>query len=305
MKKISSSLKRYLRWVILGGTLFFLIKAFKDHWQEVAAIQIDTVGWITLAIAFSITLLAHVWGGLVWAWILKSFKQPIHYRWVLQVYLKTNVAKYLPGNVWHYYGRIWAVTDAGGSLGAATISVLLEPLLMAAAALSIAIIGSQLGWVDSRMGGLQILCLGVVCLAVHPRILNPVLHRLSRLKGKAVDTDVFQIERYPFVPLLGELGFVGLRGTGFLVTFSVLTAVNFNQIPLLFSAFSLAWVLGLVIPTPGGLGVFETTAIALLHQHFSIGVILSVVALFRLVSILAEVVGAGVSVLSDRASRMP
>jgi hypothetical protein len=46
--------------------------------------------------------------------------------------------------------------------------------------------------------------------------------------------------------------------------------------------------------------VFETSAIALLDQHFSTGVILSVVALFRLVSILAEVVGAGVSVLSDR-----
>jgi hypothetical protein len=304
MKKISSFIKPYLRWVILGGTLFFLIKAFKDHWREVAAIRIDATGWATVAIAFLITFLAHVWAGLVWGWILKSFKQPIQYRWVLQVYLKTNVAKYLPGNVWHYYGRIWAVTQAGGSLGAATISVLLEPLLMAAAALSIAIIGSQLGWVDARIGGLQILSLGIVCLAVHPRFLNPLLQLLSRWKGKAADTDVFQIERYPFVPLLGELGFVGLRGTGFLVTFAALTAVNPSQILLVFSAFSLAWVLGLVIPTPGGLGVFETTAIALLHQHFSTGAILSIVALFRLVSILAEVTGAGISFFSDRTSRM-
>jgi hypothetical protein len=66
------------------------------------------------------------------------------------------------------------------------------------------------------------------------------------------------------------------------------------------SAFSLAWVLGLVIPTPGGLGVFETTVLGLLNPYFSTGIILSVVALFRLVSILAEVVGAGVGVLCDR-----
>ena len=306
MKKIWSSLKPYLRWVILGGTLFFLVKAFKDNWREVAAIRIDAAGWITLFIAFSITLLAHTWAGLVWGWILQSFNQPVQYRWVLPVYLKTNIAKYVPGNVWHYYGRIWAVTKAGGSLEAATISVLLEPLLMAAAALLVALMASQFGWVETQgnpqFWGLQFLGLGIVCLAVHPRVLNPTLQVLSRLKGKAATAEVFQLERYPFVPLLGELGFLGLRGTGFLVTFVALAAVNPNQILLLFSGFSMAWVLGLVIPTPGGLGVFETTAIALLDQHFSGGVVLSVVALFRVVSILAEVVGAGIGFLSDRTS---
>jgi len=304
MKKISSSLKPYLRWAILGGTLFFLAKAFKEHWREVAAIRIDTVGWITLFVAFCITLLAHIWAAFVWGWILKSFNQPVQYGWVLQVYLKTNIAKYIPGNIWHYYGRILAVTQAGGSLAVATISVLLEPLLMAAAALLIALIGSQLGWVNTLGNtwtwGLQILSLGVVFFAVHPRVLNPVLQLLSRLKGKAADTDVFEIEHYPFLPLLGELGFLALRSTGFLITFLVLTTVNKSQILPLLSAFSLAWVLGLVIPTPGGLGVFETTAIALLEQYFPIGVILSVVALFRLVSILAEVAGAFLAILSDR-----
>ncbi|HEY9611071.1 YbhN family protein [Allocoleopsis sp.] len=304
MKKIWSLLKPYLRWVILGGTLFFLAKAFKEHWQEVALIQINAAGWTMLFVAFSITLLAHILAGLVWSWILRSFKQPIQYRWVLLVYLKTNVAKYLPGNVWHYYGRIWAVTKAGGSLSAATISVLLEPLLMAAAALLIALTGSQLDWLDmqgdTRILGLQILGLAGILLAVHPKILNPVLQLLRRFKGKATDTEAFQLDRYPFVPLLGELGFVGLRGAGFLVTFFTLSTVNPNQIPLLLTAFSLAWVLGLVIPTPGGLGVFETTVLGLLNPYFSTGVILSVVALFRLMSILAEVVGASIGVLCDR-----
>jgi hypothetical protein len=132
--------------------------------------------------------------------------------------------------------------------------------------------------------------------------LNPVLQRLSRLKGKASTTEVFQLESYPFVPLLGELGFLGLRGTGFVVSFIALTPVNNSQILLLFTAFSMAWVLGLIIPTPGGLGVFEATAIALLNSHFSPGIILSVVALFRVVSILAEVIGAGIGALCDRVS---
>lgn len=309
MKKIWSSLKPYLRWVILGGTLFFLTKALKDNWQEVAAIRITERGWTSLTIALLVTLMAHTWAGWVWNLVLQSFGQPVHPRWVLQVYLKTNLAKYLPGNVWHYYGRILAVTSRGGSLGAATLSVLLEPLLMAAAALVLILIGSQLqGGVsqDTVTRSLQILGLVGVCLGVHPRILNPLIQLAGQLKGKAKgavaeDAPAFQIKKYPLLPLLGELGFLLLRGTGFLFTLLALISVEPRQIPLLFSAFSLAWLLGLIIPgAPGGIGVFEATALALLNQSFPAGVLLSGIALFRLVSILAEVVAAGLATLSER-----
>ncbi|MBD2006530.1 MULTISPECIES: lysylphosphatidylglycerol synthase transmembrane domain-containing protein [Cyanophyceae] len=318
MKKIWSTLKPYLRWVILGATLFFLAKALKDNWREVAAIHITGNGWACLAIAFLITLLAHTWSGWVWSWILQSFRQPVQPRWVIQVYLKTNLAKYLPGNVWHYYGRIVAVTSHGGSLGAATLSVVLEPLLMVAAALLIALIGSQ-----AQNWGLQVLSLAVVLLGVHPRILNPLMQLASKLKGKRkVEQPTspqaeeigfpapnqespiqqketsFRLERYPLLPLLGEIGFLLLRGTGFLFVMQALVATNSSQIPMLLSAFSLAWLLGLVVPgAPGGIGVFEATALALLRQQFSPAILISVVALFRMVSILAEVAAAGLASL--------
>ncbi|EDX78830.1 hypothetical protein MC7420_7483 [Coleofasciculus chthonoplastes PCC 7420] len=304
MKKIWSSIKPYIRWVILGGTLFFIAKAFKDHWREVAGIRIDPQGWTMLAIALLVTLLAHIWSGWVWTWILQAFKQPIEPRWALQVYLKTNVAKYLPGNVWHFYGRIAAVRGVGGSVGAASISVLLEPLLMAAAALAIALFSGGLGWIntasDSRMWGLQILGLVVVLLGVHPRVLNPIVQRLSRSK-KVTDTEEFTIERYPLLPLLGEMGFLGFRGTGFLFTLLAVGSITPTQIPSLLSAFSFAWLLGLVVPgAPGGLGVFEATAIALLDQQLPAAFILTGVALFRLVSILAEISAAGLAIISER-----
>lgn len=311
MKKIWSSLKPYLRWVILGGTLFFLAQALKKHAAEVAAMRMTSAGWTNLAIALLLTLLAHTWAGWVWSCILLSFKQPVRQRWVIQVYLKTNIAKYIPGNFWHYYGRIWAIKNAGGSLSAATLSVVLEPILMAAAALMITLVGNQ-----SNNWSLQVLSLGCVCVAVHPRILNPVIQRLSRLKGKpksasryssssqetreeAGDAD-FEMERYPLLPLLGELGFIGFRGAGFLFTMLALSPVNPSQIPQLFSTFSLAWLLGLIVPgAPGGMGVFEATAIALLAHQFSGGLILSVLALFRIVSILAELAAAGLATLSE------
>jgi len=47
----------------------------------------------------------------------------------------------------------------------------------------------------------------------------------------------------------------------------------------------------------GGMGVFEATAIALLPDRFSTGIILSAVALYRIISILADVSRAAVAKL--------
>lgn len=305
-KKILSTIKPYLRWFILGGTLFFLLTTLKAHWQEVTAVKFDLQGWLLLSAALGVTLLAHIWSGWVWTWILGAFKQSLGGIRGICVYLTTNIAKYLPGNVWHFYGRISAVSKSGGSLGAATLSVLLEPLLMAAAALLIALISTGMGWLktDFNLGiwGLQIACLIAVLVGIHPRILNPLMHWLSRGKGNAPAANKVNLKHYPFLPLLGEIGFLIFRGTGFLLTLMAFATILPQQIPQLISAFSFAWLLGLVVPgAPGGMGIFEATTIALLdNSQFSPAIILTTVACFRVVSILAEAIAAMVAWLLVR-----
>ncbi|NET71650.1 MAG: UPF0104 family protein [Sphaerospermopsis sp. SIO1G2] len=297
-------MKKFLRWFILGGTLFFVAKTFRNNWLEVSAIRIDAVGWAILIVATSVTLLAHIWAGLIWTWILHEFNQSVSSVKFIQVYLKTNLSKYLPGNVWHYYGRIVVAKNANISPVIATFSVLLEPLLMATAALIVVVLfGSQLAIHNSSVWIqiFQLIGLLILLTAVHPWVLNPIIVFLYKLKNKGLQNEPinnFSLERYPFLPLLGELIFLGLRGTGFVLTVFALIPLNFQQIPLLFGAFSLAWVLGLVIPgAPGGLGVFEATAIAILQHRFPANLIISAIALYRIVSILAETCGAGLASL--------
>jgi uncharacterized membrane protein YbhN (UPF0104 family) len=304
-------IKKVLRWFILGGTLFFVGKALKDNWLEVSSIRIDSAGWAILAIATGVTLLAHTWAGWIWTWILKDFNQSVSAVEFIQVYLKTNIAKYLPGNVWHYYGRILAAKNANISTGTATLSVLLEPLLMATAALiTVVLFGSQLAINNTNLWIkiLQFVSLCILLAAVHPWILNPILRFLYRLKNKNSPSEnqsisSLRLEHYPLRPLLGELIFLGLRGTGFILTMYALNSLNFSQLPLLFGAFSLAWVLGLVIPgAPGGLGVFEATTLALLQHRFPAALVISAIALYRLISILAETAGAALASLDERFS---
>ncbi|MCZ2202872.1 MAG: UPF0104 family protein, partial [Cylindrospermopsis raciborskii PAMP2012] len=255
--------------------------------------------------ATMVTLLAHTWAGLVWTWILNHLNQSVPNGLFIRVYLKTNIAKYLPGNVWHYYGRILAAKDANIPTFKATLSVLLEPLLMATAALiNIILLPNHLSVSFNQT--VKFISLFLLLLSLHPVVLNPLIRLLFKVKSQIKSEDDIPnsinsmnnltLEKYPLLPLVGELIFVCLRGTGFILTIFALGDVNLNQIPILIGAFSLAWVLGLVIPgAPGGLGVFESTAILLLQNTFPPSLLIGAIALYRLMSISAETIGAGLA----------
>jgi uncharacterized membrane protein YbhN (UPF0104 family) len=326
-------LKPLLRNCILGATFLFITKAFVTHWREIALVKIRAESFPLLVIALGITLLSLMFAGGVWRLILREFRQPASAAWAVQVFLRTNIAKYLPGNIWHFWGRISAAKNAGIVPKFAILSVVLEPLLMAVAGLLLgSICLGRINWF------LRIFCVAAILIAIHPRLLNPIVLFVERLKlsksnkadardgklddGKLddaksagdrlnsnVDT-VFNVKqkasfvksklkknlpvkRYPVVPLIGEMCFIGLRGSGFLLTVIALIPVHFSEIPNLFGGFCFAFVAGLVVPgAPGGMGVFEATAIALLSDRFSVGIILSAVALYRIISIIADVSGA-------------
>ncbi|MEO1396940.1 MAG: UPF0104 family protein [Cyanobacteria bacterium J06634_5] len=403
-------MKTFLRWAILGCSLIFIGQAIARHWQSVSALRLTAAGGGWLLLAGLVTLAAHFWAGWVWHWLLRLWQQPGSGRWTMRVYLYTNLTKYLPGNVWHFVGRVRAVQEIGGSLGGAVVSVVAEPLLMAAAAVGVGAITSGMAYAFSFFGGsfvegsffegsdepvagvliygnnvlsgavvpaasasvssgtstepltflesigqwsngpfwtLGLFVLWALALTLlHPRLLNPRLRQMGRMKlGKlkpteksgekngelvegnsnesaprtaefqsqhqsAVATETaadgeapLQLRRYPLQSLLGEMGFVLIRSLGFILAVMALAPLGVTDLPGLVADFSLAWVAGLVVPgAPGGIGVFEACAIALLGGQLPPAIILGSVACYRLVSVLAEVAGAAIVWLYERFS---
>jgi uncharacterized membrane protein YbhN (UPF0104 family) len=323
--------KSYFRWVILTFTLVFIAHTLYRHWREVLTLEVDAQAGAVLAIALGVTLLAHIWSGWVWGWIIQLFGQPTDPVWIIATFLKTNLAKYLPGNIWHFVGRVRAIQNQGASTGIAVMGVVLEPVLMAAAALIL----STLSQPTQLM--LPLAALVGVLVGIHPRILNPVTRSLSRSKFTAIgsasdnltapdaapDTEVrgtesvqaavpknetvqetgaivkaapatdATLKTYPLLPLFGEIIFVLGRGLGFiLVVYALMPAVNFPAFQVV-GQFSIAWLMGLIIPgAPGGLGVFEVTALTLMSPTIPTAVVIGSVAIYRLISTLAEVLGA-------------
>ena len=281
--------KLALRWLILAAVLFFLFQALQRHAQAVIKLRIDSSGMACVAIAIGITLFAHIFAGYVWAWILRLLSNPVSGTWGAQTYLTTNITKYLPGNVWHFYGRIQAAKQRGIAIDTATLSLLLESLLMASAACLLASSRYQF-WLQ---GAIALLIL----VGVHPIILNPVLKQVGKLRK----SNPVQLARYPLIPLLGELGFLGLRAIGFVVTLLALRPIHPVDLPVLASGFAWAWLLGFIVPgLPGGIGVFEAIAVALLSQSFPAGQILGAVALYRFVNTVAEGLGAGLAAIDAK-----
>ncbi len=271
--------KGLIRGLILGVAVFFLVATVRRHGGAIASLSFADLRWSWLALGFTLTLLSHAWAGWVWAWLLAPFApEPLSPPWAIRTYLTTTIAKYIPGNVWQFYGRIQAAQGQGVPLAGATVATLSEPLLMAAAALILAL----LTW----PGGLRLwqipLLITLLC-TLHPRPLNWALARLS--------PQPLKIQAYPWGPLGGELLFVGGRSLGFLCTILALMPLRGAEIPQVISGFAVAWVLGLVLPgAPGGLGVFESVAVGLLSPQF-----LLPIGLFRLSNTLAEAVGAGLA----------
>jgi glycosyltransferase 2 family protein len=294
--------KPFISPLFLIAIFVFLGLTLNKHWHEVSSVQITAQGWACLTIATGVTLFAHIWTGWVWGWILQDLGQPISRVWASQVYLKTNIAKYLPSNLLHLYGRAIAAKQEGVPLTLASLSVLLDTLLMAAGGFILGLFCIPRGWVPFTFLGI-----GGILTVLHPQILGRLLRLLSQKMNLNEREEMSEavpirlVSRYPIGPLLGEILFIVMRGFGFVLTVAALTPISPGMIPILISIFSTGWVLGFITPgAPGGLGIFELTVSTLLTQQsffnidsgLSVGIAISAVAIHRLLSTLAEALGA-------------
>ncbi|GGA19313.1 hypothetical protein [Okeania sp. KiyG1] len=112
----------------------------------------------------------------------------------------------------------------------AILSVLIEPLLMAVVALAIALVTATQ---ESLI--LQFLCLVIILSGFHPIILNPVIKLLEKLKLKTIKPYSsrpleLKLKGYPIKPFFGEICFVIIRGSGFLLTILALNSIELNQV---------------------------------------------------------------------------
>ena len=282
----------------------FVLAALISHGRQLLQLSLDQQGWAWLLLAVGTTLLSLMANGAALAVVLAHLGHRPRWQGVIALFMTSNLRKYLPGGIWHLSSRVLALRDDGAPLQApisgtaALLAVLLEPLLAAVAALALVPLG---GW----QGGLALLTpLPLVLLL--PRWLNPLLLRLERRRGRDLALTADEpapppLRHYPWLPLLAELLFVLLRFAGFaccVAAFDLQLSLDWWT---WLAGFLLAWTAGLVVPgAPGGLGVFEAVLLLRLGLVLPEAPLLAVALSYRLVSTLADLLGAALVGLDQR-----
>ncbi|MCM1983482.1 lysylphosphatidylglycerol synthase domain-containing protein [Lyngbya confervoides] len=279
---------RSLKLAIACLTLVFLGKTALSHGQELRHLAFQPHASFFLLGAIALLLGSEAVAATLWHWILGRLDQAIPLSWSFTTFFKTTLARYVPGNVWHLVGRVHSAREHGVSLDKVGLSVILEPLFMIAGGLVISLL-------CLRFPGLQSLSL-LFCLG----LLHPWgIHQLFRLiQWAKANTRIpvsapLQTRHYPLREIAGGSVFMLLRGIAFYLTLQALHPMDWEAMPSCISGFSLAWLLSIVLPAPGGIGVFESAAIEVLQDLATPGVLLSAVVLYRVLCLASEVLGVG------------
>ena len=323
-------------WVSLASA-GFLLAALVANGRQLQQLSLDSQGWAWLLLGLGLALLSLVVNGLAWTLGLAWLGHRPRWLPAVLLFLRSNLRKYLPGGVWHLLQRLAVLRQGEPAPGTAglqspvaaalelrqgLVAVLLDPVLMAVAALALVACG---GW----QGGLAALGLAPLLL-LRPRWFRPLLLRLERRRQGQLQRQGWLIEepeapdqarepqslplglgapgatlqRYPLVPLAGELAFVLVRFSGFaccVLAFDVAQLLPWNQ---WLGGFALAWTLGLVVPgAPGGLGVFEAALLLRLGGLVPEAPLLAIALSYRLVTSLADLLGAATAEVDQRLAR--
>ena len=210
-----------------------------------------------------------------------------------RIYGRANIAKYLPGNVFHFAGRQVLGRRAGYShLGIACASVY-EILGMLVGSCAIAITGIILFELhDSGLTVLQFAAVtGVALVLVACIILFSGVLLRKRGIGPS-QRSVFMVIGSLLLPYSYYIIFFLLSGGLLALLFIVVAApIGIDFILQIVAAYSAAWVIGYITPgAPGGIGVREALLIVMLGNIIDEPQAILIALLFRLITIIGDMI---------------
>ena len=252
--------------------------------------------WLLGAIVFS--FFSIIINAYAWKLLINNIGCNTNNLNIIRIFLTTNIYKYLPGGIWHFVSR-FNTLRLEMSTEKSIESILLEPLLMLVAGLFLLPLGSFNIFIFIICWSSTLFFLPAFrkFLIKKLKIIKAnFFTKIDHLKDKTLEKNSYDISKsisYPYKPLFVEIIFIFARFLGFLFcmnAFSIGTSISQFE---LISTFSLAWIIGLIVPAaPGGLGVFESVILFRLGSHLPEAPLLASLLCYRLVSTISDIFAA-------------
>lgn len=299
---------------LVVGALFvgYVVRSLHGYDLSIYATPRVALGIVVAACcwAVSVPLLAMTWHAL-----LRGLDVHRPLRELTAIVGITQFAKFVPGNVAQFIGRMGMSVHRGMPAQPLAAAMVVETMMTIAAATLIGVVAgalSGIGFSIAQSHYLQLLFIAALLLlvaagfAVLPRVTPRALQwiaprRAAALRGNLLPTRPALV--IAFLPCCATYLVVGL---GLALLAPCLFPHATHNYWLLTAAFSLAWVIGFVTPgAPAGLGVRDALMVAMLTDAYAQNGAIVLVLALRIATTLGDVMAFGLGWLVLPARRAP
>jgi glycosyltransferase 2 family protein len=293
--------------VLVAGAGYAAWLVWRD--ASVAEIPRDLL-LLPLGAGFALKLGSFLLSAPIWLGIYRSLGGQVATGEALRIYLLTNVGKYLPGKVLHAAGRVVMLQERGQPAALVVASLMLELVLsvigagmVSLASIPVLLRADAVAAPFAELGPLVLLVIPVALVALHPRIMGPVLRLVTRVAPKRAASLGTALPPYRSTLLfvVGNAVLWLLASISLFATAASVHPLGLEWLPVMGGIAAASYLFGLAVPlAPAGLGAREGMMIVLLSTLMPPAAAAVTSVLYRVISIAVELVAAGLALLLVR-----
>jgi glycosyltransferase 2 family protein len=287
------------RWTTVAAlavVVVFFAVALTTRWREVISLKWQPrPGVFALAcvlLALSYALVACLWGFA----LRRAAGTPV--RAGARIWFLSNLARYVPGNVWSFVGAV-ELARGEGVARPVTLAVMAYTQLLSVGVALLAGLPvllaerTRLGR-PALLGAVAVAVVAGAAAAFRRQLLALARRRLPGLEG----VDLVPAPGTVALLAVGYAAYWAVTGLAFAALVASAYRLSPGDVPLLVAAYAAAYAVGfLSLLTPAGLGVREGVLVVALSPVLPAGPALVVALVSRVWMMVAELAGAGVAQL--------
>lgn len=256
--------RKLLKYALAALILFFLFRLFRD---DIARLGVESVRFSAPHLVASYLLAAVYYVLNAWSWhrLTRALGVALPFGKSVEIWLYSQLGKYLPGRFWLVLGRLHAYREKGMPRRLVGTAFVMEMTLRLLAGIFLfSITWGLVRGIEQGFLGLTAATAAGLLLLLHPRVLQGVMNRaLSLLKREPVR---FRLRLGDLLSVFAlETAAWAVGGAGLWMVVTPSTSLTIEDLPLLAGAAAVSGVLGtLAVFVPSGLGVREGVLASLL-----------------------------------------
>ena len=279
--------------IVMAVAVVFLVRRFLSFDVDFAELfSVKTLpGLILVTIIIMGTLFIASLGWNIWLSFFTNHKVSLSATY--SVYTRSNLAKYLPGNVGHYAMRQLYGTSLGITQKELLFSSFLEVFCSALSAFVLSLVLAKGVFLSFMSDSLQRSWVAPVLAIVVAAIVILVVVLIKKKKALLLEALAYLKQKAFSISLLKVIGLLACNLAIFGLTLLLLigpNAIGGTNALLIVSAGIVSWFIGYITPgVPGGIGVREAVLLLMLSPILPEELVLYIAVVQRLAFIFSDV----------------